>query len=339
MRKKIKITFQNGISKESAQKAILNELVDEYDFEESSDPDFILFGPYGNDIPPPGEYIRIGYYCENIKPDMSVCDWAFGIPHEEEINDSRYKRIQWHEVDEKALIKSADYNADEIFAQKKGFCAFVYNSNVPYREEFFRQLSRYKKVDAPGRSMNNMLNQIDTKYKGGLWERKQQFLSSYKFTIAFENYVYPGYQTEKIYDAMLANSIPVYCGDPLIGNVFNTSSFVNAPDFVEIKQSPIINYIEKHSQQDFKDIRPAYYNTPYDKVKRKVKMLGRQWKMKLQFDNFNFGKVIERVIELDQDPNKYMEVLRQPWFNNNTPPANLSSKNRWMEIFSNKYSN
>ena len=333
MRKKIKIKFQNGINKESAQKAILNELLDEYEFEESQNPDFILFGPYGNDVPPPGKYVRIGYYCENIKPDMSVCEWAFGIPHEEEIKNNRYKRIQWHEVDEKAFIKSGDYDTDQIFAQKKNFCAFVYNSKVPYREEFFRQLSQYKKVDAPGRSMNNMLNQIDTNYKGGYWERKQQFLSSYKFTIAFENYVYPGYQTEKIYDAMLANSIPVYCGDPLIGNVFNTASFVNVPDWVEVNQSPMINYLEKHGQQDFKDIRPAYYHSPFDMIKRKVKTLGRQWKMKLQFEHFDFAKVIERIVELDQDDNKYLSVLKQPWFNNNTPPANLSSKNRWVEIF------
>jgi len=41
--------------------------------------------------------------------------------------------------------------------------------------------------------MNNMPS-VDSIYKGDKWEVKHQFLSPYKFTIAFENYVYPGYQ-------------------------------------------------------------------------------------------------------------------------------------------------
>ena len=80
--------------------------------------------------------------------------------------------------------------------------------------------------------MNNM-ESIDNKFKGDVWERKKQFLSPYKFTIAFENYVFPGYQTEKVYDAMQTSSVPIYCGDPMIGEIFNTASFLNAPDYVK----------------------------------------------------------------------------------------------------------
>ncbi len=69
----IKIKFQNGINSNIARHDILNELNEDFLFEESDQPDFILFGPYGNDIPPPGNYTRIGYFCENIKPDLSIC--------------------------------------------------------------------------------------------------------------------------------------------------------------------------------------------------------------------------------------------------------------------------
>ena len=333
MRKTVKIKFQNGINKVGACQAILNELLDEYDFKEVSDPDFILFGPYGNDIPPPGPYTRIGYFCENIKPDLSICDWAFGIPYEDEVNSPRYARIQWHDFDPQALVKPVDYNAEKILGQKEHFCAFVYNSKVPYREEFFRQLSRYKTVDAPSGSMNNMVNDIDTRYCGSIWERKQQFLRRYKFTIAFENYVYPGYQTEKLHDAMMADSIPVYCGDRFVNRVFNTASFINTADLIDTNNSATVNFLEKHAQQNFKDIRPAFYHGPIDSAARKLKIMGRQLKMSMQFNGFDFGKLIERIIELDQDDAKYIEVLKQPWFNNNAPPANVSLKQRWRDIF------
>jgi hypothetical protein len=330
----VKIKFQNGINCTIALRDILNELTGDFIFEESDQPDFILFGPYGNDIPAPGAYTRIGYFCENIKPDMSICEWAFGVPPEQEVNNPRYKRIQWHGIDPLALIKPADYDAVKILKQKKYFCNFLYSHKVPYREEFFRQLSKYKKVNAPGKSMNNMQS-IDKNYSGDFWHRKKQFLSEYKFTIAFENYVYPGYQTEKLYDAMQANSMPVYCGDQSINAIFNTKSFINAADYFKT-DSTATKWLEKHSQMDFMDIRPQFYHNPIHRLKRKLRAAGRSLKMNLQFGNLNFGPLIERIIELDQDDNKYLEVLQQPWFIKNQPPINASNSRRWAEIFNSK---
>lgn len=330
----IKIRLQNGLDLKYFKKEVFDVegVSDIYDFEESSQPDVIIFGPYGNDIPAKGNYIRVGYFCENITPDVSICDWAFGVPHESEINSTRYKRIQWHGTDPELLVKSADYRAEEILKQKTHFCNFLYSHKVPYREEFFKQLSKYKRVDAPGKSMNNMAS-IDALYQGSIWERKRQFLSSYKFTIAFENYVYPGYQTEKLYDAMQANSIPIYCGDPGIGKIFNTSSFINASDIIRTENTTA-DWLQHHSQMDFIDILPTYYHAPQHRIKRKLKAWGRDLKMKLQFGKLDFTHLIERIIELDKNDDTYIAMLQQPWFNNNQPPANASNKKRWREIFS-----
>jgi len=329
----VKIKFRNGLSFESGVKEILSYVEHQFEFIESDDPDFIIFGPYGNDIPEKSNnYTRIGYFCENSKPDLSICEWAFGVPREEEVNNPRYRRIQWHGLDPERLIKPADYKAEQVAAGKTKFCNFLYSHAVPYREEFFRQLSKYKKIDAPGRSMNNM-PAIDSLYKGDIWERKKQFLSEYKFTIAFENYVYPGYQTEKLYDAMQANSLPVYCGDPFIGDIFNTKSFINAFDFINTSNSGVVSWLEKKCQPDFDDMRPAFYKNPFHRIKRKFKSIGRQLKMRYQFQKLNFNPLIDRIIELDQDNEKYLEVLRQSWFVNNQPPLNTSLTNRWTEIF------
>ena len=332
LRKTIKIRYQNGINRQIAEGNILNELIPEYDFIESDNPDFVLFGPYGNDIPAPGNYIRIGYYCENFKPNMSICDWAFGIPHEDQVKHPRYKRIQWHGLDPQKLVKPSNPDVEEILAGKKHFCNFLYSNRVPHREEFFRQLSKYKKVDAPGRSMNNMPG-IDNLYKGDMWERKKQFLSEYKFTIAFESYVYPGYQTEKLYDAMQVNSLPIYCGDPLVGKIFNTKSFINAPDFISTSNSTLVNWLEKKSHPDFFDMQPHCYIKASHRIKRKLKAIGRRLKMQYQFQKLNFKPLIDRIVELDEDERKYTNVLQQPWFVNNLPPMNVSLNSRWIEIF------
>ncbi len=334
----IKISFQNGLTFQSFKKDVfdIEGISDLFDFEESVNPDFIVFGPYGNDIPQKGNYIRIGYYCENIKPDMDICDWAFGVPHESEVNHQRYKRILWHGINPSQLIKGNNYNAKDILNSKKHFCNFLYTHKVSYRERFFGLLSQYKKVDAPGQSMNNMAG-IDELYKGDIWERKRQFLNPYKFTIAFENYVYPGYQTEKLYDAMMANSIPIYMGDSFVGDIFNTKSFINANDYITIKNRPLVKWIEKISQPDFTDIRPSYNHTPLHRIKRRLKIWGRDLKMRIQFSGINFTPLITRIAELDNDPEQYIAMLKQPWFINNELPANISLKNRWLEIFESKH--
>jgi hypothetical protein len=300
-------------------------VTDLFDFAEAEQPDFIIFGPYGNDLPPKGSYKRIGYYCENIKPDLSICEYAFGVPREEEVKNSKYIRIQWHGTRPEELLKPANYNAEKILSQKSGFCNFLYSHRVPYREEFFKQLSKYKQVDAPGKSMNNM-GSIDEKYTGSMWERKRRFLGEYKFTIAFENDVYPGYQTEKLYDAMRADSLPIYCGDPFVGDIFNTSSFINVIDFMD--KHWINAKLSKLGLMDFEDIRPQYLKGPVHRIKRKLKSYAREKKYRKP----DFSAVIDRIIELDKNSELYIKHLNEPWLKQNTVQT---SQEKWVEIFNN----
>ncbi len=179
------------------------------------------------------------------------------------------------------------------------------------------------------------MKSIDDLYNGNQWERKKQFLSEYKFTIAFENYVYPGYQTEKLYDSMQVDSVPIYCGDPLIGDIFNVKSFINTADYINTSDTPVVAWLQKHSEPDFEDMRPAFYKKPTHRIKRKLKTIGRETKMRYQFQNLNFTPLIDRIIELDSDMSKYIGVLQQPWFVDNRPPTNASLKDRWIEIFNN----
>ncbi len=335
MLQRIRVACVNGLTFKDFSKDIFSIYGLDTSFEiinDQSNPDVIVFGPYGNNIPQKGNYVRVGYFCENFKPDMSICEWGFGTQRMEEVKHPNYFRIQWHGIDPNTLIKPDNIDVESILQQKSKFCNFLYSHHVPYREHFFTQLSKYKKVDAPGNSMNNTPS-IDSQYQGDIWEIKRQFLKPYKFTIAFENYQYLGYQTEKLYDAMRTNSLPIYCGDPLIHDVFNTKSFINVSEFYSSRKKRITDRVEPQLQANFKDIRFDQYNSLHYKIKRKVKAIGRNTKMKFLVDKKVINDVIEYIIEIDKDDKLYLNMLQEPWLKENKVILISEAQDRWIKIF------
>lgn len=328
-RPRVRIDFTNGLSFQDSPGEILGELTREYELiHDPVNPAVIVFGPYGNNVPQ-GNYLRVGYFCENFLPDMSACDYGFGIPYAEEINHPRYCRIDFHGFNPEQLVKPAGY-ADSVMAHHTHFCNFLYGNRVPYREEFFRELSRYKQVDAPGKSMRNM-PPLSTDQEQNIWESKRNFIRRYKFTIAFENYTYPGYFTEKLLDPMLAGSMPVYLGNPDIGRHFNTGSFVNGRDFISDTRNPVSMKLEQWAQPDYQDWRPSVFNRPQDKIRRKLKIWGRQLKLKSEFRS-GYKKLIEEIIRLDEDEQAYRRKLEEPWLIGNIPPDRSAFYNSWRNI-------
>lgn len=65
---------------------------------------------------------------------------------------------------------------------------------------------------------------------GGPVEDKLAFERRHKFSLCFENGSHPGYTTEKLMEAFAARTIPVYWGDPEVGKVFDTESFIQVKD-------------------------------------------------------------------------------------------------------------
>ena len=79
-------------------------------------------------------------------------------------------------------------------------------------------------------------------------KEKQKFLKDYKFTIAFENTSFSGYTTEKLVHPMLANSIPIYWGNPDVKRDFNKKSFINVQDFKDF--NAVIKRIKEIDKDD-----------------------------------------------------------------------------------------
>lgn len=60
---------------------------------------------------------------------------------------------------------------------------------------------------------------------------KFETLSRMKFSICFENFRFPGYITEKIFDCFFTGTIPIYLGAPNIENYVPTNCFIDASQF------------------------------------------------------------------------------------------------------------
>ena len=56
-------------------------------------------------------------------------------------------------------------------------------------------------------------------------------------------------------------------------------------------------------------------------------------KIVLEFNGLNYKKLVDRVVEIDENENLYREMLLQPWFVDNKAPAFTSAVGRWREIF------
>jgi hypothetical protein len=250
MRKKLKIYFTDFWPSFNLSDNYFTQLLNkEYDLELTDNkPDVLFYSVFGIKH----QYFnckRIFFSGENISPDFKNTDFSISFDYER--HEGRNIRLPLYALydDVSKLLKPK--NTDEIISQKTNFCNFIYsNPNCETRNKFFKQLSKYKKVDSAGRLYNNVGRPIKDKLK---------FMSDYKFTIAFENESAKGYTTEKIFEPMLVNSIPIYWGNPHVDKDFNAKSFINYHDFNSMDE--VIERIIQVDQSE--DIYREYLSQPW----------------------------------------------------------------------------
>jgi alpha(1,3/1,4) fucosyltransferase len=315
--------FWAGATADEIIGTVLSDLLPYYDFVVSEDPQVLLYGPYSGAVPP-GRHIKVFIGCENVRPLMNECDWAFGVEHEEYVRSDRYMRIARWGDDSYLIQKGRDWS--EVLRKKTRFCAFLYAKPIGYREEFFRQLSRYKPVDAPGRSMNNMAS-IDPIPGKIDWDAKIEFLRSYKFVVAFENSSWPGYNTEKLTDPIKADCIPIYWGDPEIGRSYNTARFINGHEYLPrpAMMFPRFPY-HRHS------LKVSTKLTTWQRFGRRANRFLFDVEQRIWLIG-GFDKLIDRIIAIDRDDDLYLQYLRQPPLLANRLPDRSQWIRQWHKIF------
>lgn len=162
-------------------------------------------------------------------PDFNHYDYAIGF---DRISfGDRYLRMPLYAFyrEYQKLENRVAPDAKELL--NRGFCSFVVSNSAladPLRTSFFHKLSKYRKVDSGGRYLNNV---------GGPVPDKLEFCRKYKFNIAFENSVSPGYVTEKVMQPLTWFSMPIYYGDPFVEDEFSAQSMVRVRDADDVDRA------------------------------------------------------------------------------------------------------
>ena len=142
--------------------------------------------------------------------------------------------------------------------EKSGFVSAFINNPHPLRLRAIKSLSKIGNVDLFGRSVNNYV------------QDKIGTAGSYWFNLCFENDLYPGYVTEKILEAWISKSVPLYWGSDK-SEILNPAAYVNLCDF--------------NSLEDFVDYVSALF---LDK-KRMIAMINQP----LFKEEFDYNKILD----------------------------------------------
>ena len=211
-------------------------------------PDYIIYSCFEQKKPVnQRSAVKIFFTGENLRVDFNLFDYGIGFDHLN-FND-RYIRWPLYRLYGKKCkdgtlfesILNRQQQPENFINDKTEFCSFVFSNSKahPIRELFFKRLSQYKKVDSGGRFLNNTGRPVKSKL---------DFIKKYKFNIAFENVSAPGYTTEKLIEAMSANTLPIYWGNPDITKEFNEESFIILKNELDIDKT--IEKIIKLDQND-----------------------------------------------------------------------------------------
>jgi hypothetical protein len=236
-------------------KARFPYVCERYDLVVSREPEIVFFSVWAPKLRPdvvekisPGDYVRV-FITGEPGEVIPMEDCEFAISYSRMINHPNHLRLPTWVYEARnlgytpdMLVKSADTDWEKIAAEKTAYCNFVYRHHRAFRNRVFFAFNAQKRVDAAGLCMNNMggWRVPDTPY----WQiAKLDFLKRYKFTLAIENSLWPGYATEKLVDPMFANSIPIYIGDPMIRDSFNQDAFVDFNRFTTMKE--MISFVRK----------------------------------------------------------------------------------------------
>lgn len=214
-----------------------NLLAEKYTIVIADKPDLLFYSVYGRAH---SHYncTKILYTGEPQRPDFILCDFAFS--YEYPVTRKNYRLPLYALYGDVNQLVHRKTNLGAILMMKKKFCCFVVsNEACKARNDFFHALSKYKQVDSGGRLFNNV---------GGPVENKLDFIKDYKFVIAFESMFYRGYTSEKIFEPFIQNCVPIYWGDPLVANDFNTKSFINCHDYPSFEA--VINHIIEVDNND-----------------------------------------------------------------------------------------
>lgn len=81
---------------------------------------------------------------------------------------------------------------------------------------------------------------------------KSNCLSNYKYALTYENYCHKGYITEKIFDCMRSNCVPIYYGAPNITDYVPSNTFIDRRNFNS--DIELLHFLNKINEEEYNQI-------------------------------------------------------------------------------------
>ena len=213
-----------------------------------SNPDILIVSAYGNQHLKESAPIKVFYTAECHKFNNNFFDYSFSFEAQSDKNFylpnyiRKYGFNHYHEL-------SIPLNLD--ITKKTEFCCFVHDNCEPkMRNAFMKKLSERKFVESSGKCHNNV------GFKAPKGQAYFDYINKFKFMITFENQQVPKYNTEKIYNSLYANTLPIYWGDPFIKKSFNEDTFINVDDFKNLDE--VIDYVMEIDAND--ELYKSFFN-------------------------------------------------------------------------------
>ncbi len=254
--KKIKIGFSTSwgiLSPTGAENSMFLKFLGKYDVKivPAAQADYLFFTCFSGDhhVEAKEDAVKILFTGENFCPDFNACDYALSFEYLA-YGDRHFRfplYLTYPEIEK--LSKRSPLTLDDL-RKKRHFCNFIYSNrnSEPERDRFFHELNKRIPVHSAGRHLRNTKGVDEAQPDTQMNLRKRAYMEDFRFSLAFENSAHPGYVTEKIADAFIARTVPIYWGDPRICDEFNKEAFVDIRSFAN--RSDAIDYIEMLNRDD-----------------------------------------------------------------------------------------
>ena len=176
-------------------------------------------------FPPRNKYdIKVSYKRDSTVPYLFLC------------YDNASKR----------MLEMGQPNVSAL--NKKLVASFTKNCAPKWRYKYYEEVMKYVHVDQWGQCLRNTPGDFwKTRNSGNFTELKIDFLrkNPYKFLFAFENVKDGDYVTEKIYDAYLSHTIPIFYGHKSVFDLVpGKSTFIYANDYTPKQLAELIKRID-----------------------------------------------------------------------------------------------
>jgi hypothetical protein len=163
-----------------------------------------------------------------------------GIPG----NKFDYRAKNWYVPPVDLLINSRKYSRSTraVIARKNSIAMMVSNCEPALRKTYLTDLMSKIPVDSYGGCLRNAQLPAElvikhggdprgSHFRGDYRAIKHEVFASYPFVLAFENRNCYDYITEKVYDALLSGSVPIYMGASNIADYLPPKSYIDAAWF------------------------------------------------------------------------------------------------------------